>query len=79
MLTFGTISLNIQNDCNLQSSHIFCFQETRTKHAQEITQYFDTSKYKYIHIFHKHGLFMVYEKTMICYSFQIKNYSCNIQ
>jgi len=40
--------LDIQNDYNLQSSHITCFQKTKTKQAQKIVQYFDISKCKYI-------------------------------
>ena len=67
--------LNIQNDHNLQSSHILCFQETRIKCSQEIYMYINTSKYNYIHNSDRHGLLMLYEKNIICSSSIIKHHN----
>jgi len=67
--------LNIQNDYNLQSSHILCFQETRIKDFEKISQYINLYKYKYIHNFDRHGLVLLYDKNMICSSTTINHHN----
>jgi len=50
---------DIQNDYNLQSSYILCFQETKVKLAQEISQFINTSKYSYMYTIDKHRLLII--------------------
>ena len=67
--------LSIQNDHNLQSSHILCFQKTRIKYFEEVSQFINLIKYKYIHDFDGHGLVLLYDKNMICSSTTINHHS----
>ena len=59
----------------MQSSHILCFQETRIKYFQEISQFINLSKYKYIHNFDGYGLLLLYDKNMLCSSKTINHHS----
>ena len=69
--------LNIQNDHNLQSSHIYilCFHETRIKYFKEFSQFINLSKYKYMHNFDGHDLLLLYDKNMICSSRTLNHHS----
>lgn len=67
--------LNIHNDHNLQLSHILCFQGTIIKYSKEVSQFINLCKYKYIHNFDGHCLFLLYDKNMMCSSISINHHS----
>lgn len=67
--------IDYKSDHNMQAAHILCFQETKVEHANEIINYIDTSRYKYIHAYDKHGILLMYEHRMICVSCNIETYN----
>jgi exonuclease III len=64
--------LDYKSDHSMQTSHILCFQETKINQANNIGKYIDTSRYNYIHNYDKHGILMIYERQMICASYQTR-------
>jgi exonuclease III len=64
--------LDYKSDHSMQTSHILCFQETKINQANNIGKYIDTSRYNYIHNYDKHGILMMYERQMICASYQTR-------
>ena len=59
----------------MQSSNILCFQEIGIKDFEEVPQFINLSKYKYIHNFDGHGLILLYDKNMMCSSMTIDHLS----
>ena len=67
--------LDYKTDHNMQTSYILYFQETKINQENEISEFIDTSRYKFTHIKDKHGLLMVYKYQMQPASYQTK--TCN--